>query len=101
MKEAIPLPISKLDEKQRESTKDYCTNTEFKCYLDGGDPAATIYNLRAMAFSSGFEKGVKWLIEEAKNKKQNCMYLGEDGLQEATEKDMVMIDDLTALVGKH
>lgn len=64
-KEATPLPISEMDKAQRAATKDYCTNTEFKCLLDGGDPKATIYNLRAMAFSCGFEKGAEYSKSKA------------------------------------
>ena len=98
MKPAEPLPISELDAAQREATNDYCTNTEFKCLLDGGDPKSTIYNLRAMAHSCGFEKGVKWLIEKAKKNKNNCLYYGKDGLSDPVETDTVLISDLEELI---
>ena len=35
------------------AVKDYCENSEFRTFTD--DPKATIYNLRAMAFASGWE----------------------------------------------
>lgn len=41
------------NEAKNKAVKEYCDNTEFTTYTD--DPKATIYNLRAMAFASGWE----------------------------------------------
>lgn len=38
-----------------QSAQEYC-KTEFVCHLDGGDPKATIHNLRMMAFTAGYEQ---------------------------------------------
>lgn len=38
---------------------DYCKNTEFVDHLGGGDPKATIHNLRMMAYAHGYEAAWK------------------------------------------
>lgn len=40
-------------EAKNKAVRDYCKNSEFRTFTD--DPKATIYNLRAMAFASGWE----------------------------------------------
>lgn len=42
-----------------EKALDYCKNTEFVCNLGGGDPKATIHNLRMMAYAHGYEAAWK------------------------------------------
>lgn len=42
-----------------QAAQHYIKNTEFVCHLDGGDPKATIANLRMMAFTAGYEAAWK------------------------------------------
>lgn len=42
-----------------QAALDYCKNTEFVCNLGGGDPKATIHNLRMMAYAHGYEAAWK------------------------------------------
>ncbi|OQB10418.1 MAG: hypothetical protein BWY21_00339 [Parcubacteria group bacterium ADurb.Bin216] len=42
-----------------QAALDYCKNTEFIDHLGGGDPKATIHNLRMMAYAHGYEAAWK------------------------------------------
>jgi len=57
----IAEPLSYNDSVKQEANKaalNYCETSEFVCHLGGGDPKATIHNLRMMAFYDGYLAGV-------------------------------------------
>ena len=46
-----------------EKAKEYCEKVEFICNLGGGDPKATIFNMRSMAYTAGYKQA----LEDLKN----------------------------------
>lgn len=71
---AKPLEVDPEYEAMRQAANQaaqyYVKNTEFVCNLGGGNPKATIHNLRMMAFVDGFEKAwklTKLFSEDVKN----------------------------------
>jgi hypothetical protein len=69
---AIGLEVSEVSQQANKEAQEYAKNTEFTCLLGGGDPKATIHNLRTMAFASGYEKAYEDL-EKAKSQAQTAL----------------------------
>ena len=46
-----------------EKAKKYASETEFVCNLGGGDPKATIFNLRSFAYAAGYKQAIQDLKE--------------------------------------
>lgn len=85
MKEAKPLweeteAYKKFKESGWQKAKDYASNTEFTCHLGGGDPKATIHNLRSFAYSAGYDQGIKDAGEAPHVLKNNALIaLNDEG----------------------
>lgn len=71
---AIPLEEDKeylaMKKAANQAANDYCKNVEFVCHLGGGDPKATIHNLRFMAYTAGFEQAWKLIGMFSKDLKE-------------------------------
>lgn len=71
---AIPLEEDKeylaMKKAANQAANDYCKNVEFVCHLGGGDPKATIHNLRFMAYKAGFEQAWKLIGMFSKDLKE-------------------------------
>lgn len=75
-KQLVAVPLEDNDKELQavrmlanQAAVDYCKNTEFVDHLDGGDPKATIHNLRMMAYAHGYEaawKATKLFSESVK-----------------------------------